>query len=101
MASASSERATLISPVIQPNNLNNQDHSSYTYDTFSKPSGVDGSVNQEEHDIKVLSSSGHHHMAYTRRWYILLVFSSSSFLQAAAWNTWGPIADTGNQMFLS
>ncbi|XP_022100532.1 disrupted in renal carcinoma protein 2 homolog [Acanthaster planci] len=35
-----------------------------------------------------------HYVAYARRWYILAVFSLLFVLQAAAWNTWGPIADT-------
>ncbi|XP_072032296.1 solute carrier family 49 member 4-like [Amphiura filiformis] len=89
MSADPSEAAALISPISESKNLTNKDH---TYDTFSKPS-VDGSVNQED-DSKVLSSSGQHYVVYTRRWYILLVYASMAFLQAAGWNTWGPIADT-------
>ncbi|XP_070536564.1 solute carrier family 49 member 4-like [Ptychodera flava] len=31
---------------------------------------------------------------YKRRWYILVVFSFTAFMQSMTWNTWGPIADT-------
>ncbi|XP_038058623.1 solute carrier family 49 member 4 homolog [Patiria miniata] len=34
------------------------------------------------------------HVVYKARWFILAVFSLLCVLQAAAWNTWGPIADT-------
>ncbi|XP_070536562.1 solute carrier family 49 member 4 homolog isoform X2 [Ptychodera flava] len=31
---------------------------------------------------------------YKRRWYILVVFSFTAFMQFMTWNTWGPIAGT-------
>ncbi|XP_022100527.1 disrupted in renal carcinoma protein 2 homolog isoform X2 [Acanthaster planci] len=37
---------------------------------------------------------GAQHEAYPARWFILAVFSLLCALQAATWNTWGPIADT-------
>ncbi|XP_006815222.1 solute carrier family 49 member 4 homolog [Saccoglossus kowalevskii] len=35
---------------------------------------------------------------YKRRWYILITFSLTAFTQSAAWNTWGPIADTAKSV---
>lgn len=32
---------------------------------------------------------------YLERWYVLAVYSLMAFLQCLAWNTWGPIEDTG------
>ena len=36
---------------------------------------------------------------YRRRWYILIVFSLIAGVQAAAWNTWGPIAGSAEDVF--
>lgn len=36
---------------------------------------------------------------YHRRWYILTVFSLVAGVQAAAWNTWGPIAGSAEDVF--
>lgn len=36
---------------------------------------------------------------YHRRWYILAVFSLIAGLQAAAWNTWGPITGSAENVF--
>ncbi len=89
MSEATSESAALISPVTDPKGVDR------TYATFIKPS-THGSVNQEDEEgSKILSASGQHYVVYNRRWYIMLVFSFMCLLQAAAWNTWGPIADTG------
>ncbi|XP_063953304.1 solute carrier family 49 member 4 homolog isoform X2 [Lytechinus pictus] len=35
------------------------------------------------------------YVLYLERWYVLAVFSLMSFIQCLAWNTWGPIEDTG------
>lgn len=37
--------------------------------------------------------------AYKRRWYVLTVFSMACFLQAAVWNTWGPITQSAEVVF--
>ena len=36
---------------------------------------------------------------YHRRWYILAVFSLIAGVQAAAWNTWGPITGSAEDVF--
>ncbi|XP_061174557.1 solute carrier family 49 member 4 homolog [Saccostrea echinata] len=36
---------------------------------------------------------------YERRWYVLAVFSMACFLQAAVWNTWGPITQSAEVVF--
>lgn len=36
---------------------------------------------------------------YKRRWYVLTVFSMACFLQAAVWNTWGPITQSAEVVF--
>ena len=36
---------------------------------------------------------------YNSRWYILLTFSLLSIGQAAIWNTWGPLAQSGFDIF--
>lgn len=36
---------------------------------------------------------------YKRRWYILIVFSLIAGVQAAAWNTWGPITGSAEVVF--
>ncbi|XP_052807044.1 solute carrier family 49 member 4 homolog [Mya arenaria] len=36
---------------------------------------------------------------YMRRWYIVLVFSIGSFIQALGWNTWGPITESAEAVF--
>ena len=33
---------------------------------------------------------------YRRRWYVLTLFVLLATSQLCFWNTWGPIADTGN-----
>ena len=38
-------------------------------------------------------------VVYTRRWYILIVFSVLAMMQATVWNTWGPIAETVNNVY--
>ena len=35
---------------------------------------------------------------FSRRWYILLLFSIFSMHSCAIWNTWGPIAETAKQV---
>ncbi|XP_048730578.2 solute carrier family 49 member 4-like isoform X2 [Ostrea edulis] len=39
------------------------------------------------------------HKTYKRRWYVLAVFSSACFIQAAVWNTWGPITQSAEVAF--
>ena len=36
---------------------------------------------------------------YKRRWYILTIFSLIAGVQAAAWNTWGPITGSAEDVF--
>lgn len=36
---------------------------------------------------------------YKSRWYILFTFSLLSLAQAAIWNTWGPLAQSGHDIF--
>lgn len=36
---------------------------------------------------------------YHRRWYLLLLFCLVSHAQGAAWNTWGPIAQSAKLVF--
>lgn len=36
---------------------------------------------------------------YHRRWYILVVFSLIAGVQAAVWNTWGPITGSAEDVF--
>lgn len=36
---------------------------------------------------------------YHRRWYILAVFSLIAGVQAAVWNTWGPITGSAEDVF--
>lgn len=36
---------------------------------------------------------------YRRRWFVLGVFSMACFLQAAIWNTWGPITQSAEVVF--
>lgn len=36
---------------------------------------------------------------YTRRWYMLAIFSLLSALQGAGWGTWGPITQTAKAVF--
>lgn len=36
---------------------------------------------------------------YKSRWYILVTFSLLSIAQAAIWNTWGPLAQSGYDIF--
>lgn len=38
-------------------------------------------------------------IVYTRRWWILLTFSFSCFMQTLIWNTWGPIAQSAKEVF--
>jgi hypothetical protein len=39
------------------------------------------------------------HKTYKRRWYVLASFSVACFLQAAVWNTWGPITQSAEVVF--
>ncbi|CAC5412617.1 DIRC2 [Mytilus coruscus] len=36
---------------------------------------------------------------YTRRWWVLGIFSLNCFMQAIIWNTWGPIAQSAKEAF--
>ncbi|KAH3703469.1 hypothetical protein DPMN_078505 [Dreissena polymorpha] len=36
---------------------------------------------------------------FKRRWYIIFVFSLGNFIQAMAWNTWGPITESAEVTF--
>ncbi|VDI56415.1 MFS transporter, FLVCR family, disrupted in renal carcinoma protein 2 [Mytilus galloprovincialis] len=36
---------------------------------------------------------------YTRRWWVLAIFSLNCFMQAIIWNTWGPIAQSAKEVF--
>ena len=38
---------------------------------------------------------------YSRRWYILLVFSLLNMFQCAVWNTWGPVEEVAKTVFTS
>ena len=37
--------------------------------------------------------------AYTRRWYVLLVFSFLAMFQCSVWNTWGPVEKIALEVF--
>lgn len=37
---------------------------------------------------------------YTRRWWILLIFSFNCITQTLIWNTWGPIAQSAKAVFI-
>ncbi|XP_071157380.1 solute carrier family 49 member 4 homolog isoform X1 [Mytilus edulis] len=39
-------------------------------------------------------------IVYTRRWWILLIFSFNCITQTLIWNTWGPIAQSAKAVFL-
>ena len=36
---------------------------------------------------------------YTRRWYVLFVFSLMGLLNSLIWNTWGPISNSASNVF--
>ena len=38
---------------------------------------------------------------YTRRWYILLIFSLHAMFQCTVWNTWGPVETVALSVFKS
>ncbi|XP_052806509.1 solute carrier family 49 member 4 homolog [Mya arenaria] len=44
-------------------------------------------------------ASGDATSVYKRRWYIVLVFSIGTFIQACAWNSWGPITASAEAVF--
>ena len=44
-------------------------------------------------------ASGEEYAVYTRRWYILILFSLMAGTQGAVWNTWGPISSTAEEVF--
>ena len=48
---------------------------------------------------EILLKSTERSIIYTRRWWILAVFSLDCFMQAVIWNTWGPIAQSAKQLF--
>ncbi|XP_052806508.1 solute carrier family 49 member 4 homolog [Mya arenaria] len=45
------------------------------------------------------TTSGDVTSVYKRRWYIVLVFSIGTFIQACAWNSWGPITASAEAVF--
>ncbi|XP_046573353.1 solute carrier family 49 member 4 homolog [Haliotis rubra] len=49
-------------------------------------------------DSALLDSTGNI-QSYKRRWYVLMVFSFAALLQAAVWNTFGPIAQSAKAVF--
>ena len=50
-----------------------------------------GMLNSEEKTLKV----------YSRRWYILLIFSLHAMFQCTVWNTWGPVESVALVVFKS
>ena len=38
---------------------------------------------------------------YTRRWYVLLIFSLHAMFQCTVWNTWGPVETVALAVFKS
>jgi hypothetical protein len=38
-------------------------------------------------------------IVYTRRWWIIAVFSYNCITQTLIWNTWGPIAQSAKEVF--
>ena len=49
-------------------------------------------------ETKVLQDDIRLKDVFSRRWYILLLFSIFSMHSCAIWNTWGPIAETAKQV---
>ena len=48
----------------------------------------------------LISDSEEKAIVYSRRWWILTIFSLNCFIQAVIWNTWGPIAQSAKEVFL-
>ena len=54
------------------------------------------SFHHKHDDVGVITESC---TVYHRRWYILVVFSLIAGVQAAVWNTWGPITGSAEDVF--
>ena len=46
-----------------------------------------------------MSEDSAHFTVYTRRWYILLIFSLHAMFQCTVWNTWGPVETVATTVF--
>ncbi|XP_061174522.1 solute carrier family 49 member 4 homolog [Saccostrea echinata] len=60
---------------------------------------VQNDENTSSEEEQPLLQNKEKYKTYKRRWYVLLVFSVASFLQAAVWNTWGPITQSAEVVF--
>ena len=47
----------------------------------------------------LISTSAWKPIVYTRRWWIIAVFSYNCITQTLIWNTWGPIAQSAKEVF--
>ena len=68
--------------------------------THKQKSMADGMLSvsfvQSKHQYEIVTESC---SVYKRRWYILTIFSLIAGVQAAAWNTWGPITGSAEDVF--
>ena len=46
-------------------------------------------------------SEGGRPVVYSRRWYILMIFSLHAMFQCTVWNTWGPVQSVALKVFPS
>ena len=56
------------------------------------------STSLTKEDFPLLNNYGEVKL-YKRRWYVLAVFSLTALLQAAVWNTFGPVAQSAKLVF--
>ena len=74
-----------------------------TTDTTQQSSGMADSLltasRSFHHKSDALGTVTESCKVYHRRWYILVVFSLIAGVQAAVWNTWGPITGSAEDVF--
>lgn len=56
-------------------------------------------LNMDENEPLINRSGDKTIIIYTRRWWVLAIFSLNCFMQAIIWNTWGPIAQSAKEVF--
>jgi len=85
------EQEPLLSSVPCHNVLNSSDIDSANSDVIDR--------NRQVAEALYLPSAGGNLQIYSRRWYILMLFSLVNVMQSLMWNTWGPLAHSAEVAF--